>query len=574
MLITHGANVNVLTDEGWSPLGYAIYYGSVGASAGSLITAGAVIGGGAAIFGSSLQLAARHEVAGSRIFRMMLEHDDSAVNNISGKFGRPLLAALHRPSWPNSPEFVAPLEFVKVLFEHGADLNLTPNDHRSPMVIAAQNQSVDVLRFLLDNGAMIKKECDEQALEDTDQNRQMARKFVRMSILSWVEPSDTDKFELLLSHGVPAECDSLLRPSWTNLEYACYSTGDNYVRTATLLLQHGANPNTYGWEESYPLHRAAQIRSHKHVSLLLDYGADAAMYNPVLGTPLHALYKSLEHKLIGDDIAESFFKTLALLLSASSTAELCRPDRIGATPFHALIAGAKQTEIVRTSASNPPSINATESKIEPLVVGFLMELGEYNASIICHLLLAGDSNGCTPLHIAAQAGDVDVMRCLLSLSFPNSEIPDADFLAEARRSPLFAQEGIAWTLIRDHADWSVLHHAAANGRALMCAYLLTDEDNLAPGRIALVDDVRAAADLAAVNDHPKLARYISECYPSESEDLSLETILQSRCPSQSTISELVATIPVWYTITQDMVEDTIRDWDRDHQGRDSLLERI
>ncbi|KAL1593194.1 hypothetical protein SLS60_010802 [Paraconiothyrium brasiliense] len=224
-LIAHGANVNILTADGWSPLGYAIYHGSVGASAGSLIKAGAAIGEGASIFGSALQLAARHELAGGRIFRLMLEHDDSAVNDICRKFGTPLLAALNRANWPNHPRFLAPLEDVKVLFEHGADLNLTPNEHRSPIEIAANHQSVDVLRFLLDNGAIIKKECEEQILEDTEQNRPMARTLVRTSILSWVETSDTDKFELLLNHGAPADCDSLRRPSWTNLEYACCSSG-------------------------------------------------------------------------------------------------------------------------------------------------------------------------------------------------------------------------------------------------------------------------------------------------------------------------------------------------------------
>jgi ankyrin repeat protein len=572
-LIAHNANVNALTTDGWSPLGYAIFYGSIGACPESLIRAGAAIGEGGANFGSTLQLAARHEVAGGRIFRLMLEYDSSAVNSISGKFGTPLLAALHRANSPNNPRFLAPLEFVKALFEHGADLNLTPNEHRPPIVIAAEYQSVDVLRFLLDNGAIIKKECDEQILKDTDQNRPMARTLARTSILSWVETSDTDKFELLLNHSAPAECDSLVRTSWTNLEYACCLASDNYVRTATLLLQHGANPNTYGWEGGYPLHRAAKIRSHKHVSLLLNYGADVATYSPVLGTPLHSLCKSLEHEIIGDEIAESFFGVLSQLLSASLTADLCRPDQTGATPFHTLIALAKQTEVIKNSASNLTNIEPTDSKIEPLIIGFLMELGEHNASIIRHLLLARDSKGCTPLHIAAQVGDVDVMRFLLSLDFLDSEVLDANFHAEARQSPLFDQEGIAWTLIRDHAGWSLLHHAAANGRALMCVYLLIDEDNLAPGRIAFVEDVRAAADLAAANDHPKLAKYISECLPSESNDLSLETILRSRRPSQSTIEELVATIPVCYTFTQDMLENAIRDWDENHGGRDGLLAR-
>jgi ankyrin repeat protein len=572
-LIAHGANVNALTTDGWSPLGYAIFYGSIGASSGSLVKAGAAIGEGGATFGSTLQLAARHELAGGRVFRLMLEYDNSAVNSISGTFGTPLLAALDRANWPNDPRFLAPLEYVKVLFEHGADLNLTPNEHRPPIVIAAQYQTVDVLRFLLDNGAIIKKQCDEQILKDTDQDRPMARTLVRTSILSWVETSDTEKFALLLSHGAPAECDSLLRPSWTNLEYACCLAGDNYVRTATLLLKYGANPNTYGWEGGYPLYRAAKIRSHKHVSLLLDYGADVATCNPVLGTALHSLCKSLEHEIIGDDTAESFFGILSQLLSVSLTAELCRPEQTGATPLHTLVALAKQTEVVRNSTSNPPIISSTDSKMEPVIVTFLMELGEHNASIICHLLLAKDSKGCTPLHIAAQVGDVDIMRFLLSLNYLDSEVLEADLQAETRLSPLFDQEGIAWILIRDHAGWSLLHHAAANGRALMCVYLLMDEDNLAPGGIALVEDIRAAANLAAANDHPKLARYISQCLPSGSEDLSLETILRSRCPSQSTIDELVTTIPVWYTITQDTLKDAIKSWDEDHRGRDGLLAR-
>jgi ankyrin repeat protein len=571
-LIAHGANVNFLTDDGWSPLGYAIYYGSVGASAENLIKAGAAVGEGGGIYGSTLQLAARHELAGGTIFRLMLEYDDSAVNTVSGKFGTSLRAALNRAKWPNDPRFVAPLEYVKALFDHGADLNLTPNERRPPIVIAAEHQSIDVLRFLLENGAVIKKECDEQILEDTDQDPPMARTLVRTSILSWVETCDADKFDLLLNHGAPAECDSLMRPSWTNLEYACCLASDNYVRTATLLLQHGANPNTYGWGGGCPLHRAAQIRSQKHVSLLLDYGADAATCSPVLGTPLHSLCKSLEHQIIRDNIAESFFGILALLLSASSVAELCRPDQTGATPFHTLIALAEQSE-VKYGASNSSGVEPTDSQIEPLVVTFLMELGEHSTSIIRHLLLARDSKGCTPLHIAAQVGDVHVLSFLLSLNHLDFDVLHADSQTEARHSPFFDQEGIAWTMIRDDAGWSLLHHAAANGRALMCAYLLVDEENLAPGRIALVEDIRAAAELAASNDHPKLAKYIRECLPSDSENLSLETILRSRCPSQTTIDELVSTIPVWYPITQDMLEKQIRDWDEDHRGRDGLLNR-
>jgi ankyrin repeat protein len=173
-----------------------------------------------------------------------------------------------------------------------------------------------------------------------------------------------------------------------------------------------------------------------------------------------------------------------------------------------------------------------------------MELGEHDLSIIRHLILARDSKGCTTLPIAAQVGDVDVMRFLLSLNYLEVEVPHVNLPTKARHLPLFDREGIAWTLFRDDAGWSLLHHAAANGRALICVYLLMDEDNLVPGRIALAEDVRAAAALAAANDHPKLAKYISECLPSESEDLSLENILRSRCPSRSTIDELVATVPV------------------------------
>ena len=136
-------------------------------------------------------------------------------------------------------------EFVR----RGADVNLTFDNGKTPLMVAAKHGQSELVTALLASGA------DANATTD---NGGTALMFSAI-------PGDLATIETLLSHGADANAFAKFR--WTALMIASVKGHADAVK---LLLEHGADGNArdaYGWT---PLMRAVYENRGEAVSVLLE----------------------------------------------------------------------------------------------------------------------------------------------------------------------------------------------------------------------------------------------------------------------------------------------------------------
>lgn len=133
------------------------------------------------------------------------------------------------------------LDIVKLLIEHGADVNVSDELGMTPVHLAASNGSAEIAKLLVDNGADI-----------------MAR--------TTVDP-------LSISAGLSRYGDTPLH--WA----ANYEVG-------LILIDKGADVNAIGEDNKTPLHHAAQLGTPELVRLLLTKGSKASAKDRMGRTPM------------------------------------------------------------------------------------------------------------------------------------------------------------------------------------------------------------------------------------------------------------------------------------------------
>ncbi|KAH0536063.1 hypothetical protein FGG08_007029 [Glutinoglossum americanum] len=491
-LLKYGANVNAITAEGWTALGFVAQNGMSPAAANRLLKAGAHVHIGGGPMGSPLQVAGRYDICNDLILRCLLEAG-AEVNGIGGEYGTALQAALQSS---NGGHETLVLNSACVLLEYNADVNLTPEGQVSPLTAAAMRNFVEVVRLLLRHGARV-----ENGVLDLDK-RSGNRGVVPTSPLSYVPAYYPEIFKLLLAHGALAQCERVapIGPTgMTVLEAACMGIGARCLTTAALLIEAGADVNSTGSYGASPLHRAAYCCSAGHISLLCSKGADATAYFPAYGTPFHSFCKGFKRN--GRGMQEEEVDTiLDALLQGSGTYAIELVDSDGATPLHLLAASADETRSIYNAAWHT-SEDSLSLSIKP-ITRLLGSLGSRQ-----HLIQAQDHRGRTPFHIAAASGDRDILKLFHSHSLNFSESNVYPFERDSRENAVVVSA-------QDEDGWTALHHAAANGRDLACRFLL-DEAYADSG--ILDNDGRTAAQIARQNGHVDIARYISDFGTVEAE---------------------------------------------------------
>ena len=120
LLLEHGADVNLQSNAGWTPLLRASFN------------------------------------AAPEVVRLLLEHgaDINVLNNAGW-------TPLHRASFNAAPEV------VRLLLEHGADINVPDEDGWTPLHWASSNRGLEIVRVLIEHGADVeaKNKNDETALQ-------------------------------------------------------------------------------------------------------------------------------------------------------------------------------------------------------------------------------------------------------------------------------------------------------------------------------------------------------------------------------------------------------------------------
>ena len=163
------------------------------------------------------------------------------------------------------------VKIAKLLIQYGADVGSRNNDGWTPLHLALHLGHVKVAELLIQHGA------------DVDSRKNNGWTQLHSAACS----GNVEMAELLTQHGV--DVHSCENNGWTPFHLASHS---GHVKMAELLIQHGADvhsSNNDGWT---PLHLVSQEGHVEMAELLMQYGADVCSTNDDGWTPLHLVAHS------------------------------------------------------------------------------------------------------------------------------------------------------------------------------------------------------------------------------------------------------------------------------------------
>ncbi|KAJ3103166.1 hypothetical protein HDU96_009383 [Phlyctochytrium bullatum] len=215
---------------------------------------------------------------------------------------------------------------------------VVPNVHHVVMHFACKYESEPVIRYLLDS-------CKEDFERMMDHMRAIGHGYDALFYLA-ARTQNRKILELLLErharrNDVPKDKeDDGSSPSWRSYDQDLCSrdlfSGDSALHVAktpqiaSLLLDHGADPNTQNLSLETPLHAACKGitcgRQLKVIIMLLEHGADASASSNKGKTPLHHAASAKEGE------ASFHLQAARVLLSAGAGPD--DPDNRGRTPLH------------------------------------------------------------------------------------------------------------------------------------------------------------------------------------------------------------------------------------------------
>ncbi len=253
LLIEHGADVNALGVDKWTPLHFASRFGHLDvakrlldhqADSNSKIRDG----------WTSLHLAAANRRI--EIARILLE-SDAEVNARSDEGSTPL----HEASRGRE------LDIVRLLLGHSADVRVRDKGRDTPLHLAASSGSLEVSQILLKYNAEINAHNNDGS---TPLHRASASGYL-------------DIVRLLLDHGADTDVRDNRRNTPLHLAAASGS-----LEVARALLKRNAKVDAQNDSGSTPLHKASENGHTDVVRLLMDHAAaDAHVRDNSRNTPLH-----------------------------------------------------------------------------------------------------------------------------------------------------------------------------------------------------------------------------------------------------------------------------------------------
>jgi len=251
LLIQSGAAVDSPTNSGWTPLKIASLYGY-------LDIVHLLLQSGAAVDSRDnngwTPLMSASQAGHLEIVRSLLQKGAvlESVNN-SGCTTLTIASGNGRP------------EVVDLLLRSGAVVDLRDNFGWTPLLAALQGGHLEVVRLLLQGGASVVSSKNGGSIPSGGASR---FSFCCRAPVSW--PCADSKPD-----------SQRLRPP---LHIAC---ANGYLTISELLIQHGADVNTWDQDQETPLHLATCCGQLKTTHLLLKSGSNVNPKNNEGDTPLH-----------------------------------------------------------------------------------------------------------------------------------------------------------------------------------------------------------------------------------------------------------------------------------------------
>ncbi|XP_053537235.1 ankyrin-2b isoform X20 [Ictalurus punctatus] len=334
------------------------------------------------------------------------------------------------------------LDVVRYLLENGGNQSTATEDGFTPLAIALQQGHNQVVSILLENDTKGKvrlpalhiaarKDDTKSAalLLQNDHNADVQSKSGFTPLHIAAHYGNVNVATLLLNRG--AAVDFTARNGITPLHVASKRGNTNMVR---LLLDRGAKIDAKTRDGLTPLHCAARSGHDPAVELLLERGAPILARTKNGLSPLHMAAQGdhvecvkhlLQHKAPVDDVTLDYltalhvaahcghYRVTKLLLDKRANPNARALN--GFTPLH-IACKKNRVKVMELLVKYGASIQAiTESGLTPIHVAAFMG----HLSIVLLLLQNGASpdvsniRGETALHMAARAGQVEVVRCLL-----------------------------------------------------------------------------------------------------------------------------------------------------------------
>ncbi|XP_045700644.1 kinase D-interacting substrate of 220 kDa isoform X5 [Phyllostomus hastatus] len=300
---------------------------------------------------------------------------------------------------------------LKALLEKCKDVDERNECGQTPLMIAAEQGSLEIVKELIKNGA----NCN---LEDLDN---------WTALISASKEGHVHVVEELLRCGADVEHRDM--GGWTALMWACYKGRTEVVE---LLLSHGANPSVTGLYSVYPIIWAAGRGHADIVHLLLQNGAKVNCSDKYGTTPLVWAAR------------KGHLECVRHLLASGADV-----DQEGANSMTALIVAVKggYTQSVKEILKRSPNVNLTDKDGN---TALMIASKEGHTEIVQDLLDAGtyvnmpDRSGDTVLIGAVRGGHVEIVRALLQ------KYADIDIRGQDNKTALYwaVEKGNA-TMVRD-----------------------------------------------------------------------------------------------------------------------------